>query len=130
MWKVLLAVIGVLLLVASPARAAQRVILCDTAEQIEQVFTLQADDKTTFDDAIKATNIRAGSANACSKATVHATLLEAVRDITVRGKKYTIVKVAVTAVSDGERMLPVPSLKQFGVMPGTPDKLGDDEGGI
>ena len=105
-------------------------ILCDTAEQIEQVFTLQADDKTTFDDAIKATNIQAGSANACSKATVRARLLEAVRDITIRGKKYTIVKVAVTAVSDGERMLPVPFLKQFGVMPGTPDKLGDDEGGI
>jgi hypothetical protein len=130
MWKGFLPAIGALLLVASPARAAQRVILCDTAEQIEQVFTLQAEEKTTFDDAIKATNTRAGSTNACSKATVHATLLEAVRDITIRGKKYTIVKVAVTAVSDGERMLPVPLLKQFGVMPGTPEKLSDDEGGI
>jgi hypothetical protein len=130
MWKGFLAAIGLLLLVAFPARAAQRVILCDTAEQIEQVFTLQAEEKTTFDDAIKATNIRAGSTNACSKATVHATLLEAVRDITIRGKKYTIVKVAVTAVSDGERMLPVPFLKQFGVMPDTPEKLSDDEGGI
>ena len=105
-------------------------ILCDTAEQIEQVFTLQADGKTTFDDAIKSTNIRAGSTNACSKATVQATLLGAVRDITIRGKNYTIVTVAVTAVSDGERMLPIPFLKQFGVMPGTPDKAPDDEGGI
>jgi hypothetical protein len=36
------------------------VILCDTAGQIEQAFTLQADDKIEFDDAIKATNIQAG----------------------------------------------------------------------
>jgi hypothetical protein len=60
MWKRFLVAIGVLLLVCSPARAAQHVILCDTAGQIEQAFTLQADDKIEFDDAIKATNIQAG----------------------------------------------------------------------
>ena len=118
-----------LLFVAVPATAAQRVILCDTAEQIEQVFTLHADDGTTFDDAIKATNLQAGRTNACSKATVRAALLEVVRDITLRGKTYSVVKVIVTAVSDGVRMLPVPSLKQFGIMPGKIDKI-PDEGGI
>ena len=101
MRKGFLAAITVLLLVAPPARAAQRVILCDTAEQIEQVFALQADGKTTFDDAIESTNIRAGSTNACSKATIQATLLEVVRDITIRGKTYTIIKVAVTAAAKG-----------------------------
>ena len=51
-------------------------------------------------------------------ATVEATLLEEVRDITLRGNTYTIVKVAVTKVSYGEQMLPVPFLEQFAVMPG------------
>jgi hypothetical protein len=129
MWKCFAVTIGMLLLVGAPARAAQRVILCDTAEQIEQVCTLHADDRTTFDDAIKATNSQAGRTNACSKATVWATFLEVVRDITLQGKTYSIVKVIVTAVSDGERMLPVPSLKQFGIMPGKIDKV-PDEGGI
>jgi len=59
-------------------------ILCDSAEQVEQVFTLQTGEQTTLEDAIKATNIQAGRSNACSKATVLATLLEVVRDITIR----------------------------------------------
>ena len=97
--------------------AANRLILCDTAERIEHVFTLHTD-AITFDEAIDAANKQARRANACSKVTVEATLLEEVRDITLRGNTYTIVKVAVTGVSDGERMLPVPFLEQFAVMPG------------
>ena len=49
---------------------------------------------------------------------MEATLLEEVRDIALRGNTYTIVKVAVTEVSDGEHMLPIPFLEQFAVMPG------------
>ena len=129
MWKRISAVIGVLLIGGSPAQAAFRVILCDTPEQIEQVFTLHADG-ITFEEAVEAANLQAGRPNACSKATVEATLLGAVRDITLRGNTYTIVKVVVTAVSDGERMLPVPFLKQFGVMPGGRDNVLDGKGGI
>jgi hypothetical protein len=125
MWEQISAAIGILLVVVSPANAAYRVILCDTPEQIEQVFTLHSDE-ISFEEAIEATNLQAGRSNACSKATVEATLLEVVRDITLRGNSYTIVKVAVTAVSDGEHMLPVPFLKQFGVMPGSKDKVLDD----
>jgi hypothetical protein len=126
MWKRISAAIGILLIVGLPANAAYRVILCDTPGQIEQVFALHADD-ITFEEAIEATNLQAGKSNACSKATVEATLLEEVRDITLRGNTYTIVKVEVTAVSDGEHMLSVPFLKQFGVMPGRKDKALDDE---
>ena len=100
-----------------PANATYRLILCDTAEQIEQVFTLNSDE-ITFDEAIDAANKQAGRPNACSKVAVEATLLEEVRDITLRGNTYTIVKVAVTKVSDGAQMLPVPFLEQFAVMPG------------
>jgi hypothetical protein len=117
MWKRITVAIGILMFVGSPANAAYRLILCDTAEQIEQVFTLHADE-ITFDEAIDAANKRAGRTNACSKVTVEATLLEEVRDITLRGNTYTIVKVAVTKVSDGELMLAVPFLEQFAVMPG------------
>jgi hypothetical protein len=92
-------------------------ILCDTAEQIEQVFTLSRNE-VTFDEAIEAANKQAGRPNACSKATVKAKLLEEVRDIPLRGDTNTIIKVVVTEVSDGERMLPVPLLEQFAVMPG------------
>jgi hypothetical protein len=129
MWKHILALIGVLFIVGSPANAAFRVILCDTPEQIEQVFTLHADG-STFEVAIEATNLQAGRPNACSKVTVEATLVGAVRDITLRGNTYTIVRVVVTAVSDGEHMLPVPFLKQFGVMPGGGDTVLEDEGAI
>jgi hypothetical protein len=129
MWKHISAAIGILLIVGAPANAAYRVILCDTPEQIEQVFTLHTDD-ITFDEAIEATNLHAGRSNACSKATVEATLLEVVRDITLRGNTYSIVKVAVTAVSDGEHMLPVPFLKLFGVMPGKKGKVLDDKSAI
>ena len=78
MWKCISAVIGVLLIGGSPAKAAVRVILCDTPEQIEQVFTLHADG-TTFEEAVEATNSQAGRPNACSKVTVEATLVGAVR---------------------------------------------------
>jgi hypothetical protein len=71
-----------------------------------------------FDEAIDVANKEAGRPNACSKVTVEATLLEEVREFTLRGNTYTIVKVAVTGVSDGELMLPVPLLEQFAVMPG------------
>ena len=117
MWKCIIIAIGILLVIDPSADAGYRLILCDTAEQIEQVFALQAD-KKTFDEAIEAANKYAGRPNACSKATVKATLLEEVRDFTLRGDIYTIVKVAVTEVSDGEHMLPVPFLEQFAVMPG------------
>jgi len=117
MWKLISAAIGMMLIVGSPAKAAFRVILCDTPEQIERVFTLQADGMT-FEDAIQSTNLQAEKPNACSKATVEALLLEVVRDITLRGNSHVIVKVAVTAVSDGKDMLPIPYLEQFGVMPG------------
>ena len=117
MWKLISAAIGMMLIVGSPARAAFRVILCDTPEQIERVFTLQADGMT-FEEAIDSTNLQVEKPNACSKATVEASLLEVVRDITLRGNIHIIVKVAVTAVSDGKTMLPIPFLEQFGVMPG------------
>jgi hypothetical protein len=126
MWKRMSAVVGIVLIVGSPANAAYRVILCDTPGQIEQVFTLHADD-IPFEEAIEAANVQAGKSNACSKATVEATLLEEVREITLQGNTYTIVKVEVTAVSDGDHMLPVPFLKQFGVMPGSKDEVLDDE---
>jgi hypothetical protein len=129
MWRVISAAIGTLLIVASPAKAAFRVILCDTPEQIEQVFTLQADG-ITFEVAIEATNSQAGRPNACSKVTVEATLVGEVRNITLRGDTYIIVKVVVTAVSDGEHMLPVPFLNQFGVMPGGRERVLDDGSGI
>jgi hypothetical protein len=129
MWRLISAAIGILLIVGSPAKAAYRVILCDTPEQIEQVFTLQADG-ITFEEAIEATNLQAGRPNACSKVTVEATLVGAVRNITLRGDAYIIVKVVVTAVSDGEHMLPVPFLKQFGVVPGGRDRVLDDGSGI
>ena len=129
MWKLILAAIGILLIVSSPTKAAFRVILCDTPEQIERVFTLHAGG-TTFEEAIESTNLQAEKPNACSKATVEASFLGVVRDITLRGNAHVIVKVVVTAVSDGERMLPVPLLKQFGVMPGGRDNVLDDKGGI
>jgi hypothetical protein len=129
MLKPISAAIGSLLIVGSPAKAAFRVILCDTPEQIERVFALHVDG-ATFDDAIKSTNTQAESPNACSKATVEATLLEVVREITLRGNTHAIIKVAVTAVSDGENMLPVPSLEQFGVMPGRRGRVFDNESGI
>src|SRR5262245_54089688 len=100
MWKCISLMMGVLVIVCSPANAAFRVILCDAPEQIELVFTLQADGRS-FEEAIEATNLRAANPNACSKATVDATLVGAVRSITLRGNNYVIVKVVVTAVSDG-----------------------------
>jgi hypothetical protein len=45
-------------------------------------------------------------------------------------KRYFIVKGVITAVSNGKRMPQSPFLRQFGVMPGTTDKVPDDEGGI
>jgi hypothetical protein len=128
-WKPISAAIGILLIVASPTKAAFRVILCDTPDQIERVFTLHADG-TTFDEAIKSTNVLAEKPNACSKATVEATLLGVVRDITLRGNTHTIIKVAVTAVSDGKNMVPVPFLEQFGMMPGRTSGMLDNESGI
>ena len=128
MWKHISAMMGLLLIVGSPAHAAFRVILCDTPEQIEQVFTLQVNG-ITFEQAIETTNLQAKRPNACSKATVEATLVGTVRNITLEGNAYIIVEVVVTAVSDGERMLPVPFLKQFGVMPGGRDNVLDDESG-
>jgi len=128
MWKLISAAIGMMLIVGSPARAAFRVILCDTPEQIERVFTLQADGMT-FEEAIDSTNLQVEKPNACSKATVEASLLEVVRDITLKGNPHIIVKVAVTAVSDGKKMLPVPFLEQFGVMPrGKGEVLGKESG--
>jgi len=128
MWKLISAAIGMMLIVGSPARAAFRVILCDTPEQIERVFTLQADGMT-FEEAIDSTNLQVEKPNACSKATVEASLLEVVRDITLKGNPHIIVKVAVTAVSDGKNMLPVPFLEQFGVMPrGKGEVLGKESG--
>jgi len=129
MWKVTSTAIGILLTVGSPAKAAFRVILCDTPEQIERVFTLQADGMT-FEAAIESTNLHAEKPNACSKATVEASLLEVVRDITLRGNTHIIVKVAVTAVSDGKNMLPIPVLEQFGVMPGGRGEVLSKESGI
>jgi hypothetical protein len=117
------------LIVGSPAKAAFRVILCDTPEQIERVFTLQADGMS-FEEAIESTNLRAEKPNACSKATVEASLLEVVRDITLSGNSHVIVKVAVTAVSDGNNMLPIPYLEQFGMMPGTRGEILGKESGI
>jgi hypothetical protein len=128
-WKPIAAAIGILLIVASPTEAAFRVILCDTPEQIERVFTVHADGKT-FDEAIESTNMQAERPNACSKATVEATLLGVVRDITLRGNTHTIIKVAVTAVSDGKNMVPVPFLEQFGMMPGRTSGMLDNESGI
>jgi len=128
MWKLISAAIGMMLIVGSPAIAAFRVILCDTPEQTERVFTLQADGMT-FEDAIDSTNLHVAKPNACSKATVEASLLEVVRDITLKGNPHIIVKVAVTAVSDGKNMLPVPFLEQFGVMPrGKGEVLGKESG--
>ena len=129
MWKLISAAIGILLSLGSPAKAGFRVILCDTPEQIERVFTLHADG-ITFEEAIESTNLQAKRPNACSKATVEASLLEVVREITIRGDTHVIVKVAVTAVSDGKNMLPIPFLEQFGVMPGRRDKVLDKESGI
>src|SRR5689334_13428525 len=105
MWRLISAAIGILLILSSPAKSAFRVILCDTPEQIEQVFTLHADG-ITFEEAIESTNLQAEKPNACSKATVEASLLGVVRNITLRGNTHVIVKVAVTAVSDGKTMLP------------------------
>lgn len=127
MWQVISTAIGILLTVGSPAKAAFRVILCDTPEQIERVFTLQADG-ITFEEAIESTNLQAERPNACGKATVEASLLEVVREITLRGNAHNIVKVGVTAVSDGKNMLPIPFLVQFGVMPGTRNVLGKESG--
>jgi len=129
MWRLISPAIGILLIVGSPAKAAFRVILCDTPEQIEHVFTQQADGKT-FEQAIEATNSQAGKPNACSKVTVEAALVGAVRNITLRGNTYIIVNVVVTAVFDGEHMLPVPDLNQFGVMRGGRDGVLDDGSGI
>jgi len=61
---------------------------------------------------------------------VEASLLEVVRDITLRGNAHVIVKVVVTAVSDGNNMLPIPFLEQFGMMPGTRGEMLGKEGGI
>ena len=61
---------------------------------------------------------------------MEAALVGAVRNITLRGNTYIIVNVVVTAVSDGEHMLPVPYLKQFGVMRGGTDGVLDDGSGI
>jgi hypothetical protein len=129
MWKGISAAIGFLLTVGSPAQAAFRVILCDTPEQIERVFTLQADGMT-FEEAIDTTNLHAQKPNACSKATVEASILEVVRDITLKGNTHIIVKVGVTAVSDGKNMLPIPFLEQFGVMPGGRGEVLSKESGI
>ena len=129
MWKLILAAIGILLIVSSPTKAAFRVILCDTPEQIERVFTLHAGG-TTFEEAIESTNLQAEKPNACSKATVEASFLEVVRDITLRGNAHVIVKVVVTAVSDGNNMLPIPFLEQFGVMSGTRGEILGKESGI
>jgi hypothetical protein len=52
-----------------------------------------------------------------------------VREITIRGDTHVIIKVAVTAVSDGKNMLPIPFLEQFGVMPGRRDKVLGKESG-
>jgi hypothetical protein len=117
MWKGMTAAVAIFVFAGSPAGAAYRLILCDTAQQIEQVFTLHTE-SITFEEAIDATNKQAGRPNVCSKATVEATFLEEVRDITLRGSTYTIVKVRVTEVSDGEHMVPVPFLEQFAMMPG------------
>jgi len=114
MWKRISAVIGVLLIVGSPANAAFRVILCDTPRQIEQSFTLHPDG-TIFEEAIEAANVQAGRPNACSKGPVEATLVAGVRDITLPGNTYTIVRVVVTAVCDGEYMLPVHGIHEQGV---------------
>ena len=129
MWKLISAAIGILLIVSSPAKAAFRVILCDTPEQIERVFTLQAGG-ITFEEAIESTNLQSEKPDACSKATVEASLLEVVRDFTLRGNTHIIVKVAVTAVSDGKNMLPVQFLEQFGVMPVSGGKVFGKESGI
>jgi hypothetical protein len=129
MWKVISAAIVTLLTAGSPAKAAFRVILCDTPEQIERVFTLQADGMT-FEEAIESTNLHAEKTNACSKATVEASLVEVVRNFTLRGNTHIIVKVSVTAVSDGKNMLPIPFLEQFGVMPGGRGEMLSKESGI
>jgi len=113
MWKHILAVIGVPLIVGSPADAAFRVILCDTPKQIEQLFTLHADD--TIFEAIEATNVQAARPNACSKVPVEATFVGGVRDMTLPGNTYAIVRVVVTAVSYGEYMLPVHGIHEQGV---------------
>jgi hypothetical protein len=116
MWKGMIA-IAIFVVAGSPAGAAHRLILCDTAQQIEQVFALHTE-AITFEEAIDATNKQAGRPNACIKATVEATFLEEVRDITLGGSTYTIVKVRVTKVGDGERTVPVPLLEQFVMMSG------------
>src|SRR5207237_4398503 len=74
MWKLIIVTIGIAQCILSSANASNRLILCDTAEQIEQVFTLQRDD-ITFEEAIDAANKPAGRPNSCSKATVEATRL-------------------------------------------------------
>jgi len=119
MWKHI-AIAVTFLLFGTPARAQQLLILCDTADQVELVFTLQAQGIAS-DQALDAANKQA-KAVVCGFMVAEAKIIERVRDVPVNGISFTIVKVAVTGFFDGKQMLVGTALEQFAAHPSKPSR--------
>lgn len=112
--RYLLAFLGLFL--ATPATAQPRQLLvCDTAAQLEEVFTLQADG-ADGEEVVAAVNTAAGS-NACGMIIAETSIIEDVKHITLKGDSFAIIKIAIHAIYTGEGFRPVLNLQQFALMP-------------
>ena len=110
---------GVLLWVL-PARAqVQQVLICDTAEQVETIYTAFAA-KIPMEEVVEAVNKAAG-ASACGVAAIVAHPIEMVKTIKLNGREHIIIKIAVVAVFNGVTVVPVNRLEQFSIMIGKED---------
>ena len=108
-------VLGLTLLVTPAPAQVQPVILCNSADEVEGVYTAYAEG-IPLQEVIEANNKNQGG-NSCGIATVEASVVENVRLINVKGDTFVIIKVYITAVEYYGKLRPVDGLIQYGLMP-------------
>lgn len=114
-----IALFGIVLFVMPAKAQVQHLMLCDTAEQIETMYQAY-EAGIPLHETQDAINKAAGS-NACGMAPVVAQPIETVKNVTLEGNTYIIVKVIIVAVFDGSGLKPVPHMEQYAMMRGKDD---------
>ena len=118
-WPVFAALLAALALACSSTGArsqeAQQALFCDSAAQIETVYTAHAAG-IPAQEVVEALNKETGAA-ACGVLLVHGQIVEHGKQMTLKGDTYVIIKVLILAIFNGQGFMPVPPMEQYALMP-------------
>jgi hypothetical protein len=90
-------------------------IICNTSEQALRVVAL-GNEGSELPVALHVVNREAANPTACGNALVVFRIVEEVQHERIRGQRVTVMKVVVSAISDGRHWTPVPDLVQYALV--------------